>query len=186
MSGLFKGTHASVSCRPTSASGGGGARGSPAASLAARCYALSSPPSVPPARMHATLCPGGANHLSAPQLATPLFTPPSFTFRLPKCLISSSVECGSFREKSEGIINQGSHRRRHVTLGRGPACHQPVQTRHCWRSKGICTLMCFFRVAVSSKFISHWMQGGDFLSLASLQLINPDKIFCTSKLNSLN
>ena len=56
----------------------------------------------------------------------PHFSTPSFTFCLPKYLISSSVECGSFREKSEGIINQGSHRRRHVTLGWGPDCHQPV------------------------------------------------------------
>lgn len=179
MSGLFKGTHASVSCRPTSASGGGGARGSPAASLAARCYALSSCPSVPP-RVCTPRFALGAQITYLPPNWLPHFSPPSFTFRLPKCLISSSVECGSFREKSEGIINQGSHRRRHVTLGRGPACHQPVQTRHC-RSKGICTLMCFFRVAVSSKFMSHWMQGGDFLSLASLQLINPDEIFCSSK-----
>ena len=146
-------------------------------SISRRALLCSLPSVRAPARMHATLCPGGANHLSAPQLA---FSPPSFTFRLPKCLISSSVECGSFREKSEGIINQGSHRRRHVTLGWGPACHQPVQTGHC-RSKGICTLMCFFRVALSRKFMSHWMQGGDFLSLASLQLINPDELFCISK-----
>ena len=74
-----------------------------------------------------------------PQLATPLLTPHLHLHCLPKYLISSSVECGSFREKSEGIINQGSHRRRHVTLGWGPDCHQPVQTKHCWSK---CALSC--------------------------------------------
>ena len=126
-----------------------------------------------PPRMHATLCPRGAKthttYLPPPTgCYYPTFHPPdtSFTFRLlPKCLISSSVECGSFREKSEGIINQGSHRRRHVTLGRGPGCHQPVQTEHCG-SKSMCsTLMCVFRVAVSDNFKSHWLQRKDFLSL---------------------
>ena len=100
------------------------APGCPPASLAARCYALSRPCS-PRARMHATLCPGGANahHLSAPN-RLPHFSPKPFRLLL-KRPISSSVECGAFREKSGGIINQGSHRRRHVTLGRDP----PVQTK---------------------------------------------------------
>ena len=73
-----------------------------------------------------------------PNWLLPHFSP-TFTSHLPKYPISSSVECGSFREKSEGIINQGSHRRRHVTLGRGPDCHQPVQTKHCWSK---CALSC--------------------------------------------
>ena len=116
-------------------------------------------------RMHATLCPGGANTYLPPNCLLPHFSPPSFTFRLlPKCLISSSAECGPFREKSEGIINQGSHRRRHVTLGRGPGCHQPVQTKHSG-SKCMCTLMCVFREAASINLKSHWLQGQDFLSL---------------------
>ena len=64
---------------------------------------------------------------SLPPTGYPTFRPnPSTTFRLLlKRPISSSVECGAFREKSGGIINQGSHRRRHVTLGRDP----PVQTK---------------------------------------------------------
>ena len=64
---------------------------------------------------------------SLPPTGFPTFRPnPSTTFRLLlKRPISSSVECGAFREKSGGIINQGSHRRRHVTLGRDP----PVQTK---------------------------------------------------------
>ena len=64
---------------------------------------------------------------SLPPTGYPTFRPnPSTTFRLLlKRPISSSVECRAFREKSGGIINQGSHRRRHVTLGRDP----PVQTK---------------------------------------------------------
>ena len=117
-----------MSCLPISASGAGCPRLRLPTSISRRallCSLSSVRPCSPRARMHATLCPGGANahHLSAPN-RLPHFSPKPFRLLL-KRPISSSVECGAFREKSGGIINQGSHRRRHVTLGRDP----PVQTK---------------------------------------------------------
>ena len=106
------------------------APGCPPASLAARCYALSRPSvRAPPVRVCTPRFALGAPMptTSLPPTSYPTFGPsPSTTFQLLlKRPISSSVECGAFREKSGGIINQGSHRRRHVTLGRDP----PVQTK---------------------------------------------------------
>ena len=107
------------------------------ASLAARCYALSlSRVCTPRFALGDLLL---QRPILPPKLATTLLNHHPTFRHLTKCLISSSVECRSFREKSEGIINQGSHRRRHVTLGWGPDCHQPVQTKHCWSK---CALSC--------------------------------------------
>ena len=115
-----------VSCLPISGSGA-----LPQAAhqhLSPRAVMLS-PVRAPPVRVCTPRFALGAPMptTSLPPTGYPTFRPnPSTTFRLLlKRPISSSVECGAFREKSGGIINQGSHRRRHVTLGRDP----PVQTK---------------------------------------------------------
>ena len=119
-----------VSCLPISASGAGCPRLRLPTSISRRALLCSlSSVRAPPVRVCTPRFALGAPMptTSLPPTGYPIFGPnPSTTFRLLlKRPISSSVECGAFREKSGGIINQGSHRRRHVTLGRDP----PVQTK---------------------------------------------------------
>ena len=118
-----------VSCLPISASGALPQAAHQHLSPRAVMLSLVRPSVLPPCAYARHALPWGRQCPPplCPQPATPLFaqTPPPPSGCCLKGPISSSVECGAFREKSGGIINQGSHRRRHVTLGRDP----PVQTK---------------------------------------------------------